>query len=121
MQSFGELVREARRRKGISVHSLAQELQKKPTKNKKAGGALTMIEQATRPPTLTRAMAIYEVLQLQDKEEVLKAAFVARIKYAIQRERENLNRFLAETSGLEIVDPRVITDLSPKEIKELFT
>jgi len=79
-----------------------------------------MIERATRPPTLTRAMAIAEALQMQDKEQVLKAAYIARVKYAIHRERENLNRFLAETSGLETIDPRVVTELTPKEKKALL-
>jgi transcriptional regulator with XRE-family HTH domain len=120
MKAFGDLIREAREQQHESVHSLAKKAGIGREMALSPGGAVTMIERATRQVTYPKAVAIMSALEIQDKEEFLKSAFCTRVAHAIRREKESLKQFLSETEGFSNIDPEAVVALSARETRSLF-
>lgn len=84
--TFGEMMKRARREKGLSLRQLQKETGIQ-------WSLLQMIESGTRPSTLEAAYMIAEALFLE-KQAALEAAYRSRVSHCLGREQRALNNFV---------------------------
>jgi transcriptional regulator with XRE-family HTH domain len=93
---FPELLKSARQSAGLSTRQLKAELEARGVRASVT--LINQIENANMKPTFDFAYAAAEASGLQ-VEEALRAAFLFRIRWCVDREREAL-RSLARDKGL---------------------
>ncbi len=108
MSEFNALVRAARSGSGLSVRSLA-DLVNKNGITTVTGSMISAIEMG-KPCSFRLAVALADVLNL-DTQKVLEAAFLARVRYAVERERHSLEECLSTLPGGRKLDVEKITRL----------
>lgn len=103
MKDFGELVREARTEKGMSVRALQAAIRAKNHGNSISIGLLGMIETGNRSVTYEMSFLLSKVLSI-DLETALSEAHKSRLDYCVRRERASLEDFLVRHKLTKDVD-----------------
>jgi transcriptional regulator with XRE-family HTH domain len=105
--SFPEMIKNARTKAGLTTRQLADEL---ATQGVRASTAfINQVENSTTKPTFDFAYATAEAVGLS-VEDPLRAAFLYRVQWCIDRERKAL-RDLAKKEGLGEEAVKRITSL----------
>jgi len=103
MKTFGELIREARTEKGMSVRALQAAIRAKNHGNGISIGLLDMIETGNRSVTYEAAFLLSKVLPI-DLETALSEAHKSRLDYCARKERASLEDFLVRHELTKDVD-----------------